>query len=1245
PAGHARIGVVSRSDSELDELRSLAASLLSGSEAEAWSHPRGIWFRASAPGEVRVAALFAGQGSQYVDMGLRAAIDLPPVGDSFDAANAGFGDVGSDTLAAAVFPPPSFADSSSEREEALRRTDYAQPAIGALAAGQFAVLRSFGLAPEGFLGHSYGELTALWAAGSLSDADFHALSRARGRAMAPPADVEGYDPGTMAAVSASREVVEEVLGGIDGVVVCNHNAPSQVVVGGSGQAVAAAVAAFGERGVSAKELPVAAAFHTSHVDHAVEAFRSAVSAVEIGEPAGLVVANSPDASYGSDVAANREVLAEQLRKPVEFVAGLERLADAGTTVFVEFGPKRVLTGLVEQTLGDRAVAIATDAGPSGDSAASVLAASVQLVVLGVPLSGLNRYVAEPFAEVAPTGMTVTLSGMTYRPESRTAAYREALTSGYTVTTPTPRESDTTPRVSDTGARESDTTARESLVGTGGPVEPLAGTIATTVAVSGAPAPLRTPDPTPVGPTAMTPAPAGDALAEHIDLHARYLDSQLRITEGLVDVLRAQGDRVDPQVHAGVRAVADSALAISRGHTHANEVLSRMTGLGGAGALATPRASGPVGPEAFTSRSGPAALAGPLAPVEPLVPAQQDPAPNGGVSNGGVSNGGVSNGGVPNGAASHSEPSALLAGPGTPTVPSDRPITEAPLAEGEGPTSSASPAAVPDGPVPNGSAGADAVRAALVAVVSEKTGYPVEMVEPGMDLEADLGIDSIKRVQILGAVAERIPGLPPVGPEQLAELRSVDDIVGVLAGEAGAVVEPERAPEPATDTRPHRFTIDLEPLPPIDRATATFAEQPVAWLVERSTSAPAALVDGLQSRGWRVTTDRPERIDAVLLLAGPHAEAEQLLSDAVLTAGASVTALRHTASTSRAAFLTVTRIDGGLGHRGTAELGLALQGGLTGLAKTLAREAPTVFARALDVAPGVDDTALADIVLAELHDPDLVAEVGVDADRARWTPVRTDRGLAGADPVEPGSTADDVVLVTGGGRGVTATCVIALAERVPAEFLLLGRTTGVDEPEPGWAEGVADADLKAALITDLRNGTGGFGPKEVEQQVAALKARREIRQTVDAVRAAGARVRYLSADVVDSEAVRTALGADAARVTTLVHGAGALADAALTDKTAEAVARVVGPKIGGLRAVLAAVETSPRVVVFGSVAGVLGNPGQADYAAANEALDRAAATLDGTALHWGAWDGGMVTPELKELFVARGVALLAPETGA
>ena len=77
--------------------------------------------------------------------------------------------------------------------------------------------------------------------------------------------------------------------------------------------------------------------------------------------------------------------------------------------------------------------------------------------------------------------------------------------------------------------------------------------------------------------------------------------------------------------------------------------------------------------------------------------------------------------------------------------------------------------------------ADVIGEAFLQVVSEKTGYPVEMLELSMDMEADLGIDSIKRVEILGAMQTQFPDLPRVEPETLAELRTLGQVAGHLAG--------------------------------------------------------------------------------------------------------------------------------------------------------------------------------------------------------------------------------------------------------------------------------------------------------------------------------------------------------------------------------------------------------------------------------------------------------------------------------
>ncbi len=105
-------------------------------------------------------------------------------------------------------------------------------------------------------------------------------------------------------------------------------------------------------------------------------------------------------------------------------------------------------------------------------------------------------------------------------------------------------------------------------------------------------------------------------------------------------------------------------------------------------------------------------------------------------------------------------------------------------------SSAAPASAPVLPI-------------LLAIVSEKTGYPAETIDPGMDLEADLGIDSIKRVEILSAVAEKLPNAPKVKPEHLGTLRTLKSIADYLSqGMAGAVsAAPQLAPERVPATAP------------------------------------------------------------------------------------------------------------------------------------------------------------------------------------------------------------------------------------------------------------------------------------------------------------------------------------------------------------------------------------------------------------------------------------------------------------
>ncbi|GLY82110.1 SDR family NAD(P)-dependent oxidoreductase [Actinoallomurus iriomotensis] len=253
--------------------------------------------------------------------------------------------------------------------------------------------------------------------------------------------------------------------------------------------------------------------------------------------------------------------------------------------------------------------------------------------------------------------------------------------------------------------------------------------------------------------------------------------------------------------------------------------------------------------------------------------------------------------------------------------------------------------------------------------------------------------------------------------------------------------------------------------------------------------------------------------------------------------------------------------------------------------------------------------------------------------------------------------DTLFVVSGGGRGITARCVVELAGRFGGRYLLLGRTDP-GAPEPAWSAGASGpAELREAALRARGEHGCPTTPTELERSVAGVVASREVRATLDAVTHAGGRAEYLPVDVTDAVALRRALTpalADGDGDVVLVHGAGVLADRPIGRKTVADYERVVGPKVTGLVNLLACLpeERLRQVVLFSSAAGFFGNPGQSDYALANEVLNKAALLLRRRrpgcrmlVLNWGPWDGGMVTGSLKALFAERDVPLIDPAAGA
>jgi len=172
---HPRLGFVADSMEEAQKFIQDSIKLLEKQpEADAWDHPRGITFRARGiKPEEKVVALFPGQGSQYLNMVSELAINFPPVMEAFELMDSLFLEQEQTPLSRVVFPPPVFSDQHREKQQlALRETDYAQAGIGVVSYGIYKILEQAGFEPDMTAGHSFGELTALWAGGSLSDLEF-----------------------------------------------------------------------------------------------------------------------------------------------------------------------------------------------------------------------------------------------------------------------------------------------------------------------------------------------------------------------------------------------------------------------------------------------------------------------------------------------------------------------------------------------------------------------------------------------------------------------------------------------------------------------------------------------------------------------------------------------------------------------------------------------------------------------------------------------------------------------------------------------------------------------------------------------------------------------------------------------------------------------------------------------------------------------------------------------------------------
>jgi acyl transferase domain-containing protein/acyl carrier protein/NAD(P)-dependent dehydrogenase (short-subunit alcohol dehydrogenase family) len=343
-------------------------------------------FRGQGPAP-KVAFLYTGQGSQYVNMLRPLYTSEPIVTETFAEADRVMTPLLGKPLTDFVFVDQTDPAAVAKADDDLRQTAITQPAVLAIDLGLTRLLAAYGIQPDMTMGHSLGEYGALVASGALPFEDALIAVSARGRGMTR---VAVADTGRMAAVFAPLPEVERILKTIDGyVVIANINSEHQAVIGGASDAVTKAMHVLQTAGYEVSPLPVSHAFHTSIVAPASEPLRQELARLRMESPRLPIVANVNGEFYptGPGVVPQMcDLLARQVASPVQFVKGLHTLYEAGARVFVEVGPKKALQGFAEDVLADHGdvVSLFTNHPKFGDIA------SFNQALCGLYAAGLGR---------------------------------------------------------------------------------------------------------------------------------------------------------------------------------------------------------------------------------------------------------------------------------------------------------------------------------------------------------------------------------------------------------------------------------------------------------------------------------------------------------------------------------------------------------------------------------------------------------------------------------------------------------------------------------------------------------------------------------------------------------------------------------------------------------------------------------------------------------------------------------------
>lgn len=1143
--------------------------------------------------EGKVAFTFPGQGSQRINMARDLFVVFPAMRQIIDNYP---------ELEKVVFPSTTFNEADlKQQKETIKDTRLAQPLLGIVDLALAKFLESLGIIPDMLAGHSYGELPALCFSGVFAEDQLVDLSIQRAQSILN--SVEGGDPGSMLAASATHERLQPIIAKVEGCYPVNFNAPTQCVIAGSTEAINKLLEVLKQEGISAKKLEVACAFHSPLLAKSKGLYADVLKDVPFQEMQIPVWSNTTAEVYPSNPSDIKERLTDHLVQPVRFVEQMQAMYNDGARIFIEVGPGKVLTGLAKSCL------------------------EKDQLTLYVEDSSRNKFthLLCMLAQYLGTGRSFNI---------------EKLFDGRFVQ----RVDINQPEL----YKKSPAIWRVN----GQAAHPTTGSLPANGAL-----PIINPIPMNNFTTHNTQAPAPEGLSTAERMLQEYLNSMKLMIQAQRDVMLSfmgQNPQVNPMpvyntpmpaptpertipVQAVQQertvAVAATAVAVKAAPTRdikalLLQVVSDKTG------YPQEMLGMEMDLEADLSIDS-------IKRVEIIGTLRSEL--------GTLANGNTNEDMVMEQLAAIKTLSGLVSW-----------LTEFSGAEATTvPEKNGTAAEAVSTPQAKSALSLEDLQNGILNIVSEKTGYPKEMLGLDLDLEADLSIDSIKRMEIIADLKNKIgfgENLEQADDvmEKLAAIKTLRGLASWISEMSGDTTETKNEVKEEITSEPtnnvlSRLRFDITPTDASSVQNTEVLQGKRFAITQDDTQQTSAIktelekhgaivelvdadkdlshVDGLIMLDLFSATDKPSIIDHVDLIKKldfDKAKWVYLISDiaAHIQEVTDVSVLRH--------------------HQG-----------YPGLFKSLAREFDHTTCRFISLSTPQEVDQIADITLKEILTNDKPAEVIYKNEQRHKVDIIPSPLSTSLNEAHIQLDQKSVVLVLGGAQGITAELVKHMSQAYPCTYILVGRSADPrNEASAKEFEGMkTKEEIRAYLIK-----SGKFtSPAEIEKETTKIYKNNQILRTIRDMEALGNTIIYQSLDLCDEEGLSNLISSiyeKYNRLDGVIHGAGLLEDKLFKQKTTSSFGRVFDTKVKPLRVLAEQLRTDCQfVVLFSSIASVYGNKGQTDYAAANSVLDDYANALNKRlkgkviSINWGPWKGaGMVSSTLESEYERRGISMIPLDEG-